>query len=178
MSNNDYMYAPHCDKCGIQVGAPRLVPEDYKPVRTLCFICPEGAKQEPMSDEKKFEVLTDDLCITGEVLHREERARYNGTIIPESYDVRIEARRIYGDIEGYYELRISAPTWGFGTLDEAIEKLSLIKDALLTSGARTEYQHDDYYVQDCFYYLWIDGITDEREREHHEWTKKRKEGDR
>tara|TARA_R100000353_G_scaffold113435_1_gene81196 strand:+ start:240 stop:635 length:396 start_codon:yes stop_codon:yes gene_type:complete len=128
-----------------------------------------------MSDEKKFIILTDDLCITGEVLHREERARYNGTIIPECYDMRLSAKRTYGDIEGYYELKIRAHTWRFGTLDEAIEKLTLIKDALLLSGARTEYQHDDYYVQDCFYYLWIDGITDELEREHHEWTKKRKE---
>ena len=128
-----------------------------------------------MSDEKKFEVLTDDLCITGEVLHREERARYNGTIIPECYDMRLSAKRMYGDIEGYYELKIRAYTWRFGTLDEAIEKLTLIKDALLLSGARTEYHHDDYYVQDCFYYLWIDGITDEREREHHEWMKKQKE---
>lgn len=44
MSGNDYMYAPHCARCGIRVGAPRLVPEDYKPVRTLCFTCPGDAK--------------------------------------------------------------------------------------------------------------------------------------
>lgn len=68
MSNNDYMYAPHCAKCGTRVGAPRLVPEDYRPVRTLCFICPEGAKQEPMSDDK-FEVLQA-LIKSGEVDRR------------------------------------------------------------------------------------------------------------
>lgn len=125
-----------------------------------------------MSDEKKFVIITSGLCITGEVLPREERVRYDGTIIHECYDVCVGARRTNGDIEGYYELRINAPRWRFDTLDEAIEQLTLIKDALLLSGARTEYQHDDYYVQDCFYYLWIDGITDDREREHHEWTKK------
>jgi hypothetical protein len=128
-----------------------------------------------MSDKKKFEVLTKNLSVTGEVLPREERARYNGTIIPESYDVCLSARRTYGDIEGYYELKIRAPRWSFGTLDEAIEQLTLIKDALLLSGARTEYEHDEYYVNACQYRLWIDGVTDELEREHHEWTKKRKE---
>ena len=50
MSSNDYMYAPHCAKCGTQVGAPRLVPEDYKPVRTLCSTCPGDAKPKTAPD--------------------------------------------------------------------------------------------------------------------------------
>ena len=48
--STDYMYAPHCAECGIRVGAPRLVPEDYKPVRTLCFTCPGDAKPKTATD--------------------------------------------------------------------------------------------------------------------------------
>lgn len=85
MSNNEYMYAPFCAKCGTQVGAPRLVPEDYKPVRTLCFICPEGEKQKPMSDDK-FEVLQA-LIKSGEVDRRARQlaAQLAHRMFPQDY---------------------------------------------------------------------------------------------
>ena len=85
MSSNEYMYAPFCAKCGTQVGAPRLVPEDYKPVRALCFICPEGEKQKPMGDDK-FEVLQA-LIKSGEVDRRARQlaAKLAHRMFPQDY---------------------------------------------------------------------------------------------
>ena len=124
-----------------------------------------------MLNEKKFTVIRDGLRITGEIEHREERTNRNGVVLPELYMVRLKANRSLGDIEGYFEFRIQTPVFHFDTLEEAMEHLFLTKTALLNKGVRLEYEHDRYYVQDCHYHLWIDGITDEQEREHHEWLK-------
>ena len=124
-----------------------------------------------MLNEKEFTIIRDGLRITGEIQHREEGTNSHGAILPELYSVRLEAKRTQGDIEGYFEFRIQTPVFHLGTLEEAMEHLFLIKSAILNSGVRLEYEHDRYYVQDCHYHLWIDGITDDRERDHHEWLK-------
>ena len=78
--STDYMYAPHCAKCGIQVGAPRLVLDDYKPVRTLCFTCPgDDVKPKADDDERQkrrthFEMLQ--MCISEEYDLEQEMNSY------------------------------------------------------------------------------------------------------
>ena len=118
-----------------------------------------------------FEVITNGLRVTGNIDIWPSRQLPNGKVRPRTYRVEINAKREQGPIEGYYEYGIMGLSFQFDTLDKARDHLSLVHDKIKLNGVRTEFENDKYYVQDCVYWLWIDEVTDEREREHQEWRR-------
>ncbi len=121
---------------------------------------------EEWSKVKLYTVITNGLKVTIELSKVDKYKLPNGKIRPLHYNVEIDARREQGHIEGYYEFLIMGVKYEFDTHNEAVLFAERANRKLLMHGARTEFEHADYYVQDCHYHLWIDGVTDDREREH------------
>ena len=123
---------------------------------------------------KSYEVITNGLKVKIELNKYDERTlpvtsfRPIPRTIPAHLKVSIEAERSMGHIEGYFEFRICDHGFYFEDQQEALLFAEAANANLIANGVRTEFVRDPYYVQECYYQIWIDGVTDEREREHRE----------
>ena len=93
------------------------------------------------------------------------------------YTATLKVDRETGPIEGYYELSIFGIHRHFDSFKESEDFLNSTLEKIKDGKSKLLYENDKYYVHDCCYHLFVEGVNDAEEKELREWLEERDSDD-